>query len=168
MSSTETMAGPKMKEQPSRAVPHKPLEIHLGYWLRLVSNHVSGSFAGALQARQLSVAEWVALNHIDRRADITAAQLADTMNMTRGAVSKIVDKLARKQCIVRVSSPSDNRAQLLSLTSSGKRTLPRLRAIADDNDERFFGRLDAAERTELRRLLQKLADVHAINTVPVD
>jgi hypothetical protein len=40
--------------------------------------------------------------------------------------------------------------------------------MADDNDEHFFGRLDTAERTELRRLLQKLADVHAIDTVPVD
>ena len=157
-----------MKEQASRAVPDKPLEIHLGYWLRLVSNHVSGSFASALQVRQLSVAEWVALNHIERRADITAANLADAMHMTRGAISKIVDKLARKQCIVRVSSPRDNRAQLLSLTPSGKRTLPRLRAMADDNDEHFFGRLDTSERAELRRLLQKLADVHAIDTVPVD
>ena len=168
MSSTETMAGPTMKQQAGHAAPDKPLEIHLGYWLRLVSNHVSGSFASALQARQLSVAEWVALNHIEGRADITAAQLADAMNLTRGAVSKIVDKLVRKQCAVRASNPRDNRAQLLSLTPSGKRTLPRLRAIADHNDEHFFSRLDAAERAELRRLLQKLAEAHAISTVPVD
>jgi len=157
-----------MKEQANRTAPDQPLEIHLGYWLRLVSNHVSGSFASALQAGKLSVAEWVALNHIEGRADITAAELADAMNMTRGAVSKIVDKLVRKRCIARAASPRDKRAQLLSLTPSGRRTLPRLRAMADDNDAHFFGRLDAAERAQLRRLLQKLADAHAITTVPVD
>jgi len=33
------------------------LEVHFGYWLRRVSNHVSGTFAKALQERQVSVAE---------------------------------------------------------------------------------------------------------------
>lgn len=33
------------------------LERHLGYWLRRVSNQVSGAFARALQERGLSVAE---------------------------------------------------------------------------------------------------------------
>ena len=37
---------------------------HLGYWLRLVSNHVSGAFAEKLAARDISVAEWVLLREL--------------------------------------------------------------------------------------------------------
>ena len=44
------------------------LETHLGYWLRRVSNHVSGAFARALQQRNVSVAEWVVLVEIEQRA----------------------------------------------------------------------------------------------------
>lgn len=157
-----------MKKQTDSKTAERPVEVHLGYWLRLVSNHVSRRFANALQDRQLSVAEWVALNHIDRHAGCTAANLADAMNMTRGAVSKVLDKLAAKQWIVRVPSPGDSRAQLLSLAPSGKRILPQLRTIADDNDEHFFASLGAAERAELRRLLEKLADAHLISAVPID
>jgi hypothetical protein len=40
------------------------LEDHLGYRLRHVSGHVSGAFARALQARGVSVAEWVALRQV--------------------------------------------------------------------------------------------------------
>lgn len=144
------------------------LEAHLGYWVRLVSNHVSGTFARALQEQGLSVAEWVALNQIDRTTDSTPAGLAGAMGMTRGAISKVLDKLQSKEWITRATSQDDNRVQLLSLTRKGKRFLPELTAIADDNDERFFGVLDADERATLRKLLEKLAGSHQMRNIPVD
>jgi DNA-binding MarR family transcriptional regulator len=144
------------------------LDIHLGYWLRLVSNHVSGNFARALQERSVSVAEWVALNQIQRWADMTPAKLADAMGMTRGAISKVLDKLQEKKWISRMTSEEDNRVHFLSLTPQGRRVLPELGTIADENDEHFFGALDPREQTTLRSLLSKLADVHRIGNVPVD
>jgi DNA-binding MarR family transcriptional regulator len=144
------------------------LEVHLGYWLRLVSNRVSGTFARLLQERQISVAEWVALNQIERGTDVTPAELADAMDMTRGAISKVLDKLEAKHWITRTASREDNRVQLVSPTRPGRRVLPELAAIADDNDSRFFCALDADEQATLRKLLQKLADVHRINNLPVD
>lgn len=144
------------------------LDTHLGYWLRLVSNHVSGRFARALQERGVSVAEWVALNQISRWPDLTPAKLADLMGMTRGAISKVLDKLQEKKWIARTASPEDNRAQFISLTAQGRRALPDLALIADQNDQHFFGVLSAEEQTSLRALLEKLADVHQISSVPVD
>jgi DNA-binding MarR family transcriptional regulator len=144
------------------------LEVHLGYWLRLVSNRVSSTFARSLQERQLSVAEWVALNQIERATDVTPATLADAMGMTRGAISKVLDKLEAKQWITRTTSREDNRVQLVSLTRAGRRVLPELAAIADANDSRFFDALDADEQATLRKLLNRLADVHRINNLPVD
>jgi DNA-binding MarR family transcriptional regulator len=163
-----------MKREPAaerRPVPiDRPsaLEVHLGYWLRLVSNRVSGSFARLLQERHLSLAEWVALNQIDAGTDVTPAELADAMGMTRGAISKVLDKLETKQWIARTMSRGDGRVQLLSPTRPGRRALPELAKIADDNDSRFFDVLDDDERSTLRKLLQKLVDVHRISNVPVD
>lgn len=148
--------------------PAPALETHLGYWVRLVSNHISGSFARALQAQGLSVAEWVALNQIARGAALTPAGLADAMGMTRGAISKVLEKLQSKGWTSRATSPEDNRVQLLALTPQGKRVLPELTTIADGNDEHFFGVLGAAERATLRHLLRKLADTHHMHHIPVD
>jgi DNA-binding MarR family transcriptional regulator len=144
------------------------LEVHLGYWLRRVSNHVSGTFARALQHHQVSVAEWVVLSQIAAHQESRPAELADQLGLTRGAVSKVLDKLEGKKWTTRRISPDDNRVQILSLTHQGERVLPQLGRIADDNDTRFFDCLEAKEQGTLRRLLQKLTDFHQIQGVPVE
>lgn len=148
--------------------PAPALEAHLGYWVRLVSNRISGTFSRALQEQGVSVAEWVALNQLGSGAPLSPAGLADAMGMTRGGISKVLDKLQFKGWISRTTSQEDNRVQLLAVTRRGKRVLPELTTIADSNDERFFGALDATERATLRKLLQKLADTHQMHNIPVD
>lgn len=153
----------------SRSSPSLPvLEAHLGYWLRRVSNHVSGSFARALQARQVSIAEWVALRHIHQQPGITPGELADALSLTRGALSKVLDKLEGKKWIVRATKPEDNRVQLISLTRLGGRVLPELADIADRNDEHSFSCLDAEERSTLKHLLDKLTRFHQLSSVAID
>jgi DNA-binding MarR family transcriptional regulator len=144
------------------------LESHLGFWLRFVSNRVSAEFARSLHARQTSVAEWVVLLHLYEREKATPGELAEASTMTRGAISKIIDKLQAKGWIRSKANPEDNRGQLLSLTPAGRRNLPELAEIADQNDEQFFACLDAGERSTLRRLLSKLAEHHQIRDVPVE
>jgi DNA-binding MarR family transcriptional regulator len=144
------------------------LETHLGYWLRLVSNAVSGSFARSLQARQTSLAEWVLLRHLYDRREATPGELAEALTMTRGAISKVMDKLQEKGWIKSRIKPEDNRVQPVSLTSAGRRVVPELAEIADQNDHRFFAHLDADERKVLRHLLGKLANHHQIRAVPFD
>ena len=144
------------------------LESHLGYWLRRVSNTVSGEFARSLNARQTSVAEWVLLRHLSEREQASPGELAEALTMTRGAISKIIDKLQAKGWIRSKVNPEDNRGQLLSLTAMGRRNLPELAEIADQNDEQFFACLDAEERAALKNLLSKLAEHHQIRNVPVE
>lgn len=147
--------------------PASSLEHHLGYWLRRVSNHVSGEFKRALQTRHTSVAEWVVLCHVQERPGITPGELAEALALTRGAVSKVIDKLEAKEWITGSTKPEDNRVRLFSLTRKGSRVLPELRKIADRNDEAFFGVLPDDERDTLQRLLSKLIERHDIEAVPV-
>jgi DNA-binding MarR family transcriptional regulator len=156
-----------METRSFHPAPAPDLECHLGYWLRRVSNHVSGAFARALHARHTSVAEWVVLCRVRERPGITSGELAEALRLTRGAVSKVIDKLEAKNWIGRSIKPGDSRVQLLSLTPRGSRILPQLAEIADQNDRRFFDGLEAGERATLRRLLGKLAEFHQIGDVPV-
>lgn len=145
-----------------------PLDAHLGYWLRRVSNRISGTFARSLQSQQTSVAEWVVLCQIQERPGISPGDLTSPLHMTRGAVSKILDRLEAKQWVTRTTRPDDHRSQLLSLTRAGRRILPQLAAIADSNDQQFFRCLEEAERSTLRLLLMKIAEFHQIEDVPVE
>lgn len=144
------------------------LESHLGYWLRRVSNAVSGAFARALQEKQTSVAEWVLLRELHQRGKAAPGELADLLGLSRGAVSKIVDKLEAKDWIETDAKEGDSRYRLLSLSRAGRRNLPILAQIADQNDSAYFDCLSAKEKVVLRELLTKLAEHNRIHDVPTE
>jgi DNA-binding MarR family transcriptional regulator len=150
-------------------VQHIPdLESHLGYQLRRVSNAVSGGFSRALQEKQTSVAEWVLLRELHERGQAAPGELADVLGLTRGAVSKIIDKLEAKGWVQAGAKEGDNRYRVLSLTRAGRRSLPILAQIADQNDSAYFDCLNAKEKVVLRELLIKLAEHNRIHVIPTE
>ena len=144
------------------------LEAHLGYWLRLVSNRVSGGFARALEAYGYTAAEWVVLRLLYNSADTPAAELAETMGMTRGAVSKIISKLETKCLVQRSTRQDDRRSQVLLLSEAAHQEVTLLSQLADQNDQHFFGCLDLPQQQVLRDLLKQLVKAHQITEVPID
>jgi len=140
------------------------LHDHAGYWLRLVSNHVSGAFARKIAAHDLSVAEWVILRLL-YRADRIPSHVARETGLTRGAITKITDRLIARALVARLASPDDGRSQRLRLTAKGRKLVPVLAAAADRNDAEFFDPLSAAERQALDRVLRKLAAHHAMTGI---
>ncbi len=157
-----------METSSKNTQPVPQLGSHLGYWLRHVSNAVSGAFSRALHEKQTSVAEWVLLRELHEHGQTAPGELADSLGLTRGAVSKIVDKLDTKGWVQTDAKEGDSRFRLLSLTRAGRRNLPVLAAIADQNDARFFDCLSAREKSVLRELLIKLADHNHIDDVPTE
>ena len=144
------------------------LEAHLGYWLRMVSNAVSQSFAKKVESEGVTVAEWVFLRVLYDAERIGPSLLAGRMGMTKGAISKLADRLVQKSLVKRDADPNDRRAHTLALTRAGRALVPRLAALADRNDEAFFGLLAAKERDQLERLLRKVVASRELNTPPTN
>lgn len=144
------------------------LEDHLGYWLRAVSNAVSHGFARKVEAEGVTVAEWVVLRLLHESEGLSPTLVAERMGMTRGAVSKLADRLAEKGLLERRPSAEDRRAQTLVPSAKGRAIVPRLAALADDNDAAFFGVLPESDRDELERTLRTLAERHRLRAPPVD
>jgi DNA-binding MarR family transcriptional regulator len=149
------------------APPVSPLDAHLGFWMRFVSNRVSGEFERAVEARGVSVSEWVALRTLYDQAGSTHAELMGALGMTKGAVSKVVSRLQDKGLVTRAAHAADARAQVLALTRAGRALVPALARDADANDARFFGHLTARQRRELETLLEDMARLHQLEQVPV-
>jgi len=144
------------------------LTAHLGFWLRTVSNHVSHAFAGKLAAKGVTVAEWVMMRALHGRHPMPPSRLAEEMGMTRGAITKLADRLISKSLIVRKASRDDGRAQTLALTPRGKDLVPGLAALADRNDAEFFDHLSRAERETLERLLKRMVEHGKMTAVPIE
>ncbi len=144
------------------------LEDHAGYWLRYVSNHVSHAFARKVEAQGVTVAEWVLLREMLDAGALNPSQLADKVGMTRGAVSKLVERLCKKKMVIRSSSDGDRRYQTVELTATGKRLVPILAQLADENDREFFGHLTPEEKRGLVSQLQNIVRRHGWKVLPVD
>ncbi|MGE0615433.1 MAG: MarR family winged helix-turn-helix transcriptional regulator, partial [Bacteriovoracia bacterium] len=71
-----------------------------------------------------------------------------------------------KGLVSRKESSDDRRYQDIELTAKGIQLVPKLGALADQNDREFFSCLNKAERSQLKAVLQKLADHFQIKTVP--
>ena len=145
-----------------------PLTAHLGYWLRFVSNHVSHAFALKVEAHGVTVAEWVVLRELYDRGDMAPSALAEYLGLTRGAVTKLADRLIAKAMIARTARDDDRRFQTLHITAVGRALVPELAGLADQNDAQFFGAMPPQDRDALERILKDLVHRHNLKTIPTE
>src|SRR5271170_7257785 len=157
-----------MKTGKASAKKVSDLESHTGFWLRFISNHVSYSFARKVATSGVTVAEWVILREM-LDADITSpSALANSIGLTRGAVSKLIDRLLQKKLLTRAEAAGDRRFQDVALTTAGRALVPQLAALADQNDEEFFHHLSREEREALVSTLKKLVYTNRLGKMPIE
>lgn len=145
----------------------RDLKAHTGFWLRFVSNHVSHAFARKLLDSGVTVAEWVVLREMVERSDLTPSAVADLTGLTRGAASKLVDRLVSKKLVSRQERDLDRRFQDIALTASARKLIPVISKLADQNDEEFFAPLTKEERLALAATLKKLVRAHGMHKIPI-
>ncbi len=145
------------------------LKSHIGYRLRVVSNAVSHSFAKKLADCEVTVAEWVILREMySDDSKTNPSKVAELTGLTRGAVSKLIDRLLIKKLIIRSESTEDRRYQEIALSAKAIELVPKLAGIADGNDELFFSVLTESERKTLMDTLVKLAEIHKLQNNPIE
>jgi DNA-binding MarR family transcriptional regulator len=148
--------------------PVPELTDHLGYWLRLLSNHVSHGFARKVAGEGVTVAEWAMMRVMYGIGPLAPSRVAELMGMTRGAITRLADRLIAKGLMRREASETDGRAQTLRLTAKAERLVPGLAALADRNDAEAFAQLTGEERRALRAILEKSVERLGISRVAID
>jgi DNA-binding MarR family transcriptional regulator len=143
-------------------------EAHLGFWLRFVSNHISQAFKRKVESHGVTVAEWVVLRVLFAADNVNPSEIAERIGMSRGAISKLVDRVVAKRLVKCTVETSDRRYQSLTLTASGRKLVPILAALGDQNDAEFFGHLSDPERIGLISLLKDVVRRRDLKTVPTE
>jgi DNA-binding MarR family transcriptional regulator len=121
-----------------------------------------------VEAHGVTVAEWVLMRQLLDEEALAPSRLAELMGMTRGAVSKLADRLIAKSLLARTSNPADGRAHTLSLTRTGRSMVPKLAALADANDAEFFDHLAPKDRAALLRTLREIVEKRCLKSLPVE
>jgi DNA-binding MarR family transcriptional regulator len=143
------------------------LTSHLGYWLRFVSNHVSHAFGRKLEGQDVTVAEWVVLRELYGHDTVSPSRLALHLGLTRGAISKLAERLLAKDLVIREENTVDLRAHTLALSPLGRDLIPTLSALADQNDAEFFDHLSAEEHQMVERIMKGVVERRGLTIIPV-
>ena len=88
---------------------------------------------------------------------LSQGDLAEWVRTDRTTMVTFVDGLEERGYVRRERNPDDRRAYLLQLTEEGKRALTRGRGLMRRAENRLLRSLDAEERSQLVRLLGKVA-----------
>jgi DNA-binding MarR family transcriptional regulator len=141
----------------AQAAPAQGLSRRAGFLLVQLGTHRHRRFAERLAPLGLHPRHFGMLSHIAAAEGLSQQALSIALGIHRSAVVALVDDLERRRLAERRRDPADRRAYTLYLTTGGRELLAELERAAEDDEAELLSALDAAERSQLIALLQRVA-----------
>ena len=133
------------------------LDELLGYRLRRAQVAMFAAFHEATRGMDMTPPRFTALVVIGANPGMSQTNLGAVLGIARSGAMLLTDWFAGRGLVERRHHSQDKRAWGLHLTRKGEALLAKMRARVLELDLRRTGHLSAAERSELLRLLEKLA-----------
>lgn len=152
----------------NRKIQLKGIDAYLGYMLRFVSNQVTNAFQQQLAKKHVTVAEWLVLRFLWDYAPCSSKQLSEAMGIDKGAISRLSDRLEKRNMIKRTADLKDRRLYSIELTPAGSKLVPQLAMIADQNDANFFDHLTKKQFAEIMEFLIDMVNRYEFTRKPID
>ena len=135
-----------------RCVP-EPATPTLLYVIKQVELAVRSRLDDLLRPAGLTASQYTALTVLERRPDLTSAQLARNSFVTTQTMADMVTALHERGLIERHRHPADRRKLVLDLTTTGRRLLGRYRRKVAALEAEMLTNLTARQSAELRKSL---------------
>jgi DNA-binding MarR family transcriptional regulator len=133
----------------------------LGAWRSVVTSHaaVTERVQRAFAAADLPPLSWYELLRAVKRSPNgrpRMSELADYLTLSRGGITKLVDRLQEAGYLERVSCDDDRRALQAELTAAGERMLEEMEAIYAGELDRHLKTLTGEEANLIIEALEKV------------
>jgi len=140
------------------SVPPVPDDDSLSHWVKLAFVTMRREMDASLRQAGLTVPQWRALGVLHQRPGATHSELVRHLEIEAPSVTSLVNGMQRRGWVRQERSPDDARAKRLYLTTVGRRVLEGARTACSPVQRRMEQTLAAADRAELKRLLQAVID----------
>lgn len=139
--------GPK-KVQLNQFVPYRM--VHLAANISLSLSKIYK------QEFDITIPQWRVLAQLAEQQKLYSKDIGKITSMDKSKVSRAVKGLESKQYLIRQTDKNDNRAAYLSLTDQGVSLYQKIVPKALQWEREFIGILDASEKRDLMKILDKL------------
>ena len=145
------------------ADPHPQIPAHSGPQLGLLFRQLRDAMWERM-ARELAAAghdltfsQYITLKRLSE-GEASASELARTVDLNPGAITRLLDRLEEKQLTTRIADPNDRRALRVTLTETGIRMWADIHQCGLRVRERALGQMSTDEQATLFRLLSTVRE----------
>jgi DNA-binding MarR family transcriptional regulator len=146
-----------MPEQYYRAATYRARDS-MGYLLRRVYSIMHERVEAAFAAHDLTLMQWIILIHLRDGLARTASDIAREFRHDSGALTRVIDRLERRDLVARRRSRQDRRVVELELTPAGHRMIESLLPAMVGQMNQALAPFDRGEIDQMRGLLQRMID----------
>jgi DNA-binding MarR family transcriptional regulator len=151
-----------MADVTASAAPETALDPHREAWIALTQTHaaVSGRLQEALTAAELPPLPWFEVLATLNRAPeqrLKMGDLAEALVITRGGLTKLVDRLIKAGLLERTFCETDRRVSYATLLPAGVELLEEMRPLMRaELASAFSANLTVEQAKELRAMLEQV------------
>jgi DNA-binding MarR family transcriptional regulator len=129
-------------------------EPRLSYLVARLDRMIRSRLSAVLAPFDVSVAQYTVLSILERRADLSNAQLARRSYITAQAMHQMMNGLQARGLVERAPSPRHGRIQPIRLTTEGATLLRRCDEAVEVAEQQLFGTLAPDDRQRMRALIE--------------
>jgi DNA-binding MarR family transcriptional regulator len=122
------------------------LERNFGFILHDVARLLRTTYDRRVRDLGLTRSQWWVLTHLFRKDGITQSELAETLELEKPSLGKLLDRLETKGWVRRAADPKDRRAKLVFLTDAAQAPMLVMREVAAGVREDALLGLSAADQ----------------------
>ncbi|MCW8881071.1 MAG: MarR family transcriptional regulator [Sedimenticola sp.] len=146
----------KSKKSSETSIDYSLLPELLGYQLRLTQLAVFKDFSESVDDAQITPSLFAVLVVINANKDLKQTELAKAVRLDRSSVVSVIDKLEKRNLVIRKRVEGDRRTNALELTKQGRALLSQLTRRVKVHEQRLTENLTEREQATLIKLLGKI------------
>jgi DNA-binding MarR family transcriptional regulator len=147
---------------PAVAIAENEVDPHREAWIAIAQTHaaITGRLQEALTAAEMPPLPWFeVLATLDRAPEqrLKMGELAEALVITRGGLTKLVDRLIKAGLLERTFCETDRRVSYATLLPAGVELLGEMRPVVrGELTAAFAANLTVAEADELRATMDRI------------
>jgi DNA-binding MarR family transcriptional regulator len=121
-----------------------------------VEQHRRALLAEVLGRHDLNLTQWIALGALCKRGVCSMTELAQASAIERTSLTRAIDGLIARNCVVRSALAGDRRAVIVHASADGQALASRVGAEVEAVEHRLLSVLDSERQADLAHDLAKL------------
>ena len=129
-------------------------EKNLGFLITDIGRGLKLLFDTKMKPYGLTRSQWFLLAYVNREEGITQTKLAELLEIGKGSVGGLIDRMEAAGLVIRTSDPKDRRVYLIYLTDTAKSIVADIMVLSGKLNEASLKSISKKDRDKFIEILQ--------------